>query len=198
MRVLRWSSAILIISILLAALCWRWFGYDYHVGSGFILDINFFATVCNWFTVIGLGLTVFQVSKLENDHLIRAQAIREIRQQDFKARSLEKCGYIKRVLESLHDRIETDITISRATVNDYGTEIHLARSYLQAILQAQESVTGNPLVDGRKALTLLYSIEEELTMMSDALIINFPRNRQQFHIHKALLEIESCISQLNT
>jgi hypothetical protein len=143
-------------------------------------------------------MTVFQVSKLESDQIIRDKALEDIRQQDYKTNSLVKCGYIKRVLESLNDRMETDVNISRNTVTDYGYEINRAYSYLQSMLQRQGGLTKGILIDGKKALILLEQMEQELIAMDETTIKNFPRSHHQLHIQKVLLEFESCENMLKS
>jgi hypothetical protein len=197
-KVLLLFLSILFVSVLLSYLCWHWFGYEYHLWESGVLEINFFATVCNFFTIIGLAMTVFQVSKLESDQIIRDKALEDIRQQDYKTNSLVKCGYIKRVLESLNDRMETDVNISRNTVTDYGYEINRAYSYLQSMLQRQGGLTKGILIDGKKALILLEQMEQELIAMDETTIKNFPRSRHQLHIQKVLLEFESCENMLKS
>ncbi len=191
-----WSLGILTISIVLSAIFWKWFGNDYHLGETGLIDINFFATICNFFTVIGLGLTVFQVSKLRREEQVKIALQKDMQRSDVKNSSLIKCGSIRALLELLSNRIQDEINFSGKTILDYTYMTNECIHIMKFIIRIQADLTGARIMDGSEALSLLEELYLEFGQMDEATIKQFPKQKYLLRIRQVLLQMETCEATL--
>ncbi|MDB5209321.1 MAG: hypothetical protein JWQ30_148, partial [Sediminibacterium sp.] len=193
---LKWSVGVFLVSLLLSTISWKWFGNDYNFGESSLLDINFFATICNFFTVIGLGLTVFQVSKLKNEEQLTLAIQQEMLRSEIKNSSLIKCGSIRALLELLSIRIQDEVVFSRQTLLDYAYMANECAHIMKFIVRTQADLTGTGLMDGSEALSLLEQLYLGFGQMDESTIKEFPKQRYLLQVKQVLLQMETCENTL--
>ena len=193
---IKWSFGVLLVSVFLSTISWKWFGNEYHLGESFLIDINFFATICNFFTVIGLGLTVFQVSKLRSEEQLKLAIQQEIQRSEIKNSSLIKCGSIRALLELLSNRIQDQVNFSRQTIWDYAYMTNECIHIMKFITRIQANLTGTGLMDGSEALSLLEQLFLEFRQMDESTIKEFPKQTYLLQVRQVLLQMETCENTL--
>lgn len=185
-----WSSGVLAVSILLSAVCWKWFGNDYHLFESLLLDINFFATICNFFSVIGLGLAVFQVSTLRREEQVKRALLHEMQASEARTASLIKCGNVRALLELLSGRVETQENVSAQQVLEYVCVVNECIHIMRFVSGMRENITGAAVPDVSLTLSLLEELLTELELVNESR--HFSKQAYLLRIRQILLEIERC------
>lgn len=93
---------ILISSLLLSGLFWLWFGKEIHFSK--VLELDFFNTVCGWFSIIGIGIALYQIAELKDRKEIQDEAKKDVKTKKFNEESLVKCETVKTGLQELQKK----------------------------------------------------------------------------------------------
>jgi hypothetical protein len=152
----------LLASILLSCLVWRYVLGRKHTLQGKYLDIDFFNTLGVAFTIIGLGIAIYQIAELRGRQTIIEQTTDEVKIQGFKFAALERYLAIRNQLEALQRRINSEGTFAEKALSKYADVLTYCINSLNTILESQRTLTGNPIIDCEKCVTLLSAIREDL------------------------------------
>jgi hypothetical protein len=184
-----------IISVLLAFLFYYFFGKEIRL-TGQHLEIDFFNTVCGVFTIIGLGIAIYQIAALRKEEEIIAQTSKAFAIKHFKQMSIAP---VKEVLEYLSELqgLVNDGEYSELTLVDFIDKINHCVNIISNIDNQQISLNYGNIIDCEKCLTLLKELEEEFSRILDGnLYGDFRRRLSNEKVSDIIASVQKCDAEL--
>jgi hypothetical protein len=150
-----------LISLVLSCIFWKViFGKDFNIHRGY-LEIDFFNTVGVVFTIIGLGIALYQIAELRTQQEIIRSTTETVNLQNFKITAYERCLFIKQQIEILQQRVIKEVSFSESILNEYIEILNSCINSLTTIEVYQNSLNAGSLMDCKKCLTLLAEIRSD-------------------------------------
>lgn len=159
---------------------------------GKYLEIDFFDTVCGLFTVIGLGIAIFQIAKLRSEKEI----VLAVRGDYFKKENIGRIEEAVKLTIELRDQV-AGAEYSRASLVAIIAKIDRIFDLLQKIENHQIMIGCEVIVDCGNCLTLLVGVKEELRRIIDAKEYRqFRQNHYSGMVDQIKREVEKCEIEL--
>jgi len=156
---------ILMVSIAGGFLFYYWFGKEIHL-LGKNLEIDFFNTVCGLFTIIGLGIAIFQIAEIRSEQQIIEETEFKVKTDFFRKENISRVDEVGHLVTELRDLIN-DSDYNEKSLNGFIAKIDRILDIFQKIDTQQVMLGCGTLVDCGKCVTLLEGIKEEFRGIVD-------------------------------
>ena len=156
---------LLILNILITGVLggtfWYFFGtirVDKNVDTGSIDNLrqfyqDFLSVFASIFTIIGYGLTIFQVWKLRTEQETVIDTRKEVTYKLFKSNTSESIGKAKNILKELHSKIERASNFTEEIVREYIDKLDEVKEILTNIDASKKAIDNFELCETCQALT---------------------------------------------
>ena len=188
-----------VISLVLSCLIWQYaLGRELNL-KGENLDLDFFNVLGVVFTIIGLGIAIYQIAELRSRQHVIEETTKDVKKQGFKLNALERYLGIRSQLESLQRRINSEVSFEEKVISKYADLVTSCVNSLNTIIEYQKALTTGPIIDCEKCVTLLsdmrgalYKVIEERSYASfkkQTFIINISEALKVVSQHEANLKL---------
>lgn len=144
-----------VISLALSCLIWQYaLGRPLNL-KGKDLDLDFFNVLGVVFTIIGLGIAIYQIAELRSRQQVIEETTKDVKLQGFKLNALERYLGIRSQLESLQRRINSEASFEEKVISRYVEVATSCVNSLNTIIEYQKALTTDPIIDCEKCVTLL-------------------------------------------
>ena|SRR5450432_644738 len=186
-----------LVSLLVTSLIWKFlFRRDFSIHRGGPLEIDFFNTLGVTFTIIGLGIALFQIAELRSENEIREEATKQANQIHFLNEARQDIPLILRQGKQLQIRINSDV-YSPETIYGYINQTNDFENRLLRIRDRQLQLGEDPIIDCENCVTLIGDFRTDLyNLVEGQTLVIFKRsniNSKVIPIIRKLSELESIL-----
>lgn len=181
------SLITIVVSIGASFLCYHWFGKE----------IDFFNIICGLFTIVGLGIAIFQIVALRSEQEIRDETRLQVNTANFKRE------YRNVLVEAIEIIKELEALVSNTDFNETTFQGFLAKidqilEKFHNIANQQVVLQGGTIVDCQKCLTLLNELSKDFREIMDT--NTYQTFRKNYYIGKVkdlVIEGRKCVAEIS-
>jgi hypothetical protein len=187
-----------LFSMLVTCLIWKLlFQRDFNIRLGRPLEIDFFNTLGVAFTIIGLGIALFQIAELRSENEIREEATKQANKSHFLNDARREIPLILAQVKDLQFRINNDV-YSLEIVYGYINQTNDFENRLLSIRDRQLQLEGEPIIDCENCVTLIGDFRTDLyNLVEGQTLVIFKKsniNSKVVPIIRKLSELESILT----
>jgi hypothetical protein len=171
------------------------FGKDIRLHGG-PLEVDFFNTVCGIFSIIGLGIAIFQLTDLRSEKQIVEEARKKIHTANFKR---DYTSVLQEAIQSIKDldALMNKTDFNETTFKGFLAKIDQILERFHKIEIQQVTIQCGTIVNCQKCLTLLDQLSTEFREIMDENTYQGFRKNYYIGIIKALkIEGERCEAEM--
>lgn len=186
---------IFLIGFVLSGLLWYWFGNSLNYGRH--LDINFFATLCGVYTIMGLIIALFQIIDLKDRQALRDTSKAEVKAEMFRDDVIYELGTFDNVLKELIENVKGSTSVSEPIINNYLETIYQIEERLKYLNSKQQKIKCDVIKNCDLLLTLQSELINELSIIiNDSSYISFKKNSVIVKIRNLKNQFSICQSNI--
>jgi hypothetical protein len=165
----------IVVSIGAAFFFYYLFGKDIRLRGG-PLEIDFFNTVCGIFSIIGLGIAIFQLTDLRTEKQIMEETRKQIHTANFKR---DYTSVLQEAIQSIKelDALMNNTDFNKTTFESFLAKIDQIFERFHKVEIQQVAMQCGTIVDCQKCLTLLEQLSCDFREIMDTNTYqNFKKN----------------------
>ncbi len=187
-----------ICSLVITAIVWKRVGKELSL-VGPYLDIDFFNLLCAVFGIIGLGITLFQITQIRSEQQIKDDTAAYIHGSYFKLSAARPVADSIGELQKLQSLINSTSDYNKASLTSFLERINKQIYVFDSLKQQQISLGCGTIIDCEKCLILLKELQGSLArIIEENLYSSFPRQSYNQKMTEIVSHINQCDSRLKS
>lgn len=182
------------VSLIIASLIWKLaFGKEFNLAAH-QLDIDFFNTLGVVFTIIGLGIALYQIAELRTEGQIKTDTTDEVNKDHFVKTARNKITLLIEGIRAFQVKMNGDSYDEKALLG-YVNQFNDFLFTVVGLRDHQAQLKHVTILNCENCLTLIEAIQNELNKDVDTKsFINFRRS----HYHARINDILKTLSQFES